>query len=966
MPDLVPASSVYAAAVSYVEAGLSVIPIRPDGSKAAALPTWKAYQERLPTPAELRKWFKGTKAGIATLGGGVSGYLLLLDFDQLKAFVEWMALCVEVGLDHLLKDCPVVETPGEGRHLYLRSSAPVRGNEKLAQVLVDGKPKTIIETRGEGGYCLSPPSPGQCHPTGKEYRLLSGDITKIPTLDAEHVEAFLGLAKSLTEYIPAESVYRGPPASESTGERTGLRPGDDYNQRPDVLLKTAELLKNHGWHWFRRHGDAEHWCRPGMERRDHPSATLFDSGVFYVFSSNAAPFEPGRGYDPFAVYLTLEHAGDYKAAARELGRQGYGEAPRAIYIEPPLPEDPWAGREVRNVTPGGQAEEAPPPVEGLLDSPPDTVFSEDQYPAFPYYRDRGQIIHLKLSGGGETRKAEPCPVCDFTAEITEDAVTEEGAHFWTVEGKTNRGRKFKTEIDSRQFTDPKTLKSALAGGAGPLAPVKAGMERHLGPAIQKLTAAFGSVKELRLYERTGWMDDTCSRFLLPGYEPDDTVRIELPNNLPYQISEDASLDKGLECLKLLMLAKPLRLTTVLLAAILGPAMARIAGLDNDRYGLFTSGGTGSFKTTFTTLMMAIFGQEFVKDVILVKWGEGATSNALLHLGTYATDLPYLIDNFKPGTGGGEKAFVGLMHNLLEGGERARMNKNSKMRHTREIHCWPICTGEDTPGNDAATLARLLVLPFERDGTDQAKLTKAQTLSEHLPAIGKCWLDWLQTEIGRSAVKEAASLFPDQRVTWHEIMVAAQPDAFPHARTASNLAVNDLVGLVISQHPILSQVWSIAEHTAGLRAIAGAMAISTAESSEAHRFLSILSELFLTGSVICAPKGVVLADFTLTIPGSYNGQHEPDRLIGWKDEKGYYLLPELARRAVERVRPGVLNDLSRIALSKQLDVMGAIVGHDDKRLTKKIKDTAGSTHNVLWLCLDLLAGDTSIPDTEDGS
>jgi hypothetical protein len=963
MPDLTP--SVYAAAVSYVESGLSVIPIRPDGSKAASV-IWSPYQERLPTPQELKRWFKGTKAGIAALGGEVSGYLLILDFDELKAFRDWLALCKEVGLDEWVRECPLVETPNGGRHLYLRSTMPVRGNEKLAQRLVDGRPKTTIETRAEGGYCLAPPSPAECHPSGKQYRVLSGDFTQIPAIESGYVEALLAIAKSISEYVPPEQVYRGPPAQETPQERAGLQPGDDYNQRPDRVQKVSELLQKHGWTWFRKVGDSEHWCRPGMERRDHPSASLFDSGILYIFSSNAAPFEPGHGYNPFWVYTLLEHNGDYKAAARELGRQGYGEAPRAIYIEPP-PEE-WEPPDL-NVTPlvsSQQAEEIPPPAEGLLDSPPDTVFSEDQYPAFPYYRDRGQMVLLKLTGGGDTRKAEPVPIADFVAEVTEDAVTEDGGHIWTIEGKTNRNRKFRTEIDARQFTDARMLKSSLAGGAGPLAPVKANMEKHLGPAIQRLTAAFGSVKELRLYERTGWIDESCSRFLLPGYQPDDTTRIVLPNNLPYQIHEDASLDKGLECLKLLMQAKPLRLTTVLLSAILGPVMARMAGLDNDRYGLFASGGTGSFKTTFTTMMMSIFGREFIKDVILVKWGEGATSNALLHLGTYATDLPYLIDNYKPGTGGGEKAFVGLMHNLLEGGERARMNKNSKMRHTREIHCWPICTGEDTPGNDAATLARLLVLPFEREGTDQGRLTKAQALSENLPAIGKCWLDWLQTEDGKKAVQEAASLFPDQRVTWHEIMIAAQPDSFPHARTAANLAVNDLVGLVISQHPILSQVWSITDHNLGLRAIAGAMATGTAESSEAHRFLSILSELFLTGSILCAPRGAVLADFAVMTPGSYNSQHEPDRLVGWKDDKGYYLLPELARRAVERVRPGVLNELSKIALSKQLDAMGAIVGHDNKTLTKKIKDSSGATHNVLWLRLNLLTGDNAIPDTEDGS
>ena len=67
----------------------------------------------------------------------------------------------------------------------------------------------------------------------------------------------------------------------------------------------------------------QHWTRPG--KRSGTSATLKDR-TFYVFSSNAHPFEPNRGYSPFAVFALLEHGGDYEAAARELGEAGYGNA----------------------------------------------------------------------------------------------------------------------------------------------------------------------------------------------------------------------------------------------------------------------------------------------------------------------------------------------------------------------------------------------------------------------------------------------------------------------------------------------------------------------------------------------------------------------------------------------------------------------------------------------------------------
>ena len=103
-------------------------------------------------------------------------------------------------------------------------------------------------------------------------------------------------------------------AAQST-EMSG-RPGDDFNRRGDVRA----LLERHSWACV-RHAENECWRRPGKDRGW--SATLRDR-VFYVFSSNAAPFEPNRAYAPFSVYALLEHGGDFAAAAGTLRDEGYG------------------------------------------------------------------------------------------------------------------------------------------------------------------------------------------------------------------------------------------------------------------------------------------------------------------------------------------------------------------------------------------------------------------------------------------------------------------------------------------------------------------------------------------------------------------------------------------------------------------------------------------------------------------
>ncbi len=172
----------------------------------------------------------------------------------------------------------------------------------------------MIETRGEGGLFLCAPTPG--------YELIQGSLTDLPVLTATERDILLSAAWSLNEYVP--EVVNGPKSGQSSahvatsgGLASTLRPGDDFNARGDV----RELLVAHGWALVKP-GENEYWRRPG--KAGGWSATLKD-GVFYVFSSNAAPFEPHKSYSPFAVYTWLEHNGDFAVAAAKLRERGFGE-----------------------------------------------------------------------------------------------------------------------------------------------------------------------------------------------------------------------------------------------------------------------------------------------------------------------------------------------------------------------------------------------------------------------------------------------------------------------------------------------------------------------------------------------------------------------------------------------------------------------------------------------------------------
>jgi P4 family phage/plasmid primase-like protien len=312
---------VHILAQSYVAAGLSVIPIRADGTKAPALGIWTPYQEAAATSRQLYEWFatQGVR-GIAVIGGAVSGNLEILDFDHPEAYPKWIEACADHNLREVAERLLLVETPKDGRHLYYRCAEGVEGNRTLARMRDRTK---YIETRGEGGYALLPGSPLACHPNHLPYKLLRGDFQAIPHISAEERDGLLAMARILNEYVAPDSLIGRPAAQKPRPDGTE-RPGEHYNREG----KHFELLEKHGWTHIGYRGDVGLWRRPGKNRGLSATSNYAGSDLFFPWTSSAAPLEPERSYTRFGLYAALEHNGDFKAAAAALGKLGYGEKPR--------------------------------------------------------------------------------------------------------------------------------------------------------------------------------------------------------------------------------------------------------------------------------------------------------------------------------------------------------------------------------------------------------------------------------------------------------------------------------------------------------------------------------------------------------------------------------------------------------------------------------------------------------------
>ncbi len=304
-------SEVYNIALSYVESGLSVIPIRTDGSKAPAISEWKPYQSKRPTEQELKEWFGKGNAGIGIIGGAISGNLERIDFDDSEIIRPWATLCKACGIVELAKKLPLVKTPrdGGGYHLYYRCAQPIDGSNQLAkrQVNENGKEtvKILIETRGKGSYTIAPGSPAKCHETGTEYKFKYNDLHDIPVITYEERCLLLDICRSLNEYTT-----EGQSPTEIAGQN-GNRPGDEYNSQDEWRI----LLTNDGWQRVFFHHETEYWRRPGKPTGISATWNYRNCKKFYVFSNNANPLEANKAYSPFALYATIKHGGNYNKAA---------------------------------------------------------------------------------------------------------------------------------------------------------------------------------------------------------------------------------------------------------------------------------------------------------------------------------------------------------------------------------------------------------------------------------------------------------------------------------------------------------------------------------------------------------------------------------------------------------------------------------------------------------------------------
>jgi hypothetical protein len=321
-------------AYRYHDAGLSLIPVNHQTKRP--LGEWKAYQARRATKAELDAWLTRNVGALAVVCGAVSGGLEILDFDDNADatpegrpaddfFWLWME---RVGRLIAQYGIPYYRTGGGGYQVAYRCET-IEGNQKLAWVRDDAQSagrSIAIETRGEGGYAVVPPS---LHPSGRRYGPVMGDLAAIPTIPAEVRAELLRQARILDE-APFTRQELDATRQEKTRRAGGQSVIETFNQVHSITA----LLARYGY--LQR---GRKWSRPGKD--DSLGVNVDEVGnVSFHWSSNdpmhkTNPTGRPLPVDPFDIYTHFEHNGDVKAAVKAAARElGLDAAPALEVLQP--------------------------------------------------------------------------------------------------------------------------------------------------------------------------------------------------------------------------------------------------------------------------------------------------------------------------------------------------------------------------------------------------------------------------------------------------------------------------------------------------------------------------------------------------------------------------------------------------------------------------------------------------------
>jgi hypothetical protein len=247
-----------------------------------------------------------TKIAIGIVCGIASGNLEALDIDC----KHWPGINTKffVTLQHtypeLFAKLRIHQTPSTGNHIPYRCVEPIgEGNAKLAYK--EGEKEAGIETRGQGGYFIVPPTFG--------YSVFKDQ--PIPTLSRAERDIIINTGRMFDE----KKKMVISPSNKQYERIFTTNPFDDFN----TSHEGSQVLIQHGWQEDADTPIFKYYTRPG---KDGGKSASYNKEKYYYYNfTSSTDLEPSRGYSPSALLCQLQFNGDYKKLYKHLIDKGYGK-----------------------------------------------------------------------------------------------------------------------------------------------------------------------------------------------------------------------------------------------------------------------------------------------------------------------------------------------------------------------------------------------------------------------------------------------------------------------------------------------------------------------------------------------------------------------------------------------------------------------------------------------------------------
>lgn len=529
------------------------------------------------------------------------------------------------------------------------------------------------------------------------------------------------------------------------------------------------------------------------------------------------------------------------------------------------------------------------------------------------------------------------PLCNFTAEVTEELLVDDGAEAsrtFTLTGQLAGGQTFPlVRIPAARFASMGWVSEHW----GLEAVIRAGLSTRdaLREAIQVLSPA---AQKRTIYAHTGWrqIGDAWVYLTSAGAVGGPECDVMLGSSeleryrLPAPPTDAVSAVRA--SLALLDVAAS-EITVPLLAAMVRAPLAAVLPCDVT---IWLEGSTGTFKSTVTALFLSHYGA-FTELTLPGAWS--STANALERQAFVLKDVPFVIDDYAPQSAEARELQQKAERLIREQGNlsgRGRLRSDLTMRPTYTPRGILIATGEQHPPG-RSLVARLVVVQVRDEAVDRECLTRAQAAAGLLPQAMSAYIAWLAPKM--------ATLGAALREAFLRYRTARSDGAVAHRRVPQNLAQ-----LAIGLDTYLDFAEAIGAVTAEIRQTletrVSAVLTDLAEQQQQALAVERPVERFLRGLLaLLMSKQNVLVD-KMAVDTA-----EPPIMLGWADEAWLLLIPEASYRAIARFyrEAGEPFPTRQGRLCEEL-VEAGLADHDDGHLTRLVRIGA-KRRRVLRLDLD---------------